>query len=42
LQIVTINQKNIFIITYKASLDKYAQYENTIKDMISSFKFLKK
>jgi eukaryotic-like serine/threonine-protein kinase len=42
LQIVTINQNNIFIITYKASLDKYAQYENTIKDMISSFKFLKK
>ena len=42
LQIVTINQNNIFIITYKASLDKYAQYENTIKEMISSFKFLKK
>ncbi|MGN6624229.1 MAG: PsbP-related protein, partial [Candidatus Nitrosocosmicus sp.] len=42
LQIVTINQNNIFIITYKASLDKYAQYESTIKDMISSFKFLKK
>jgi hypothetical protein len=39
-QIVTINQNKIFIITYKASIDKYSQYESTIKDMISSFKFL--
>jgi len=39
-QILTINQNKIFIITYKASIDKYSQYESTIKDMISSFKFL--
>ena len=39
LQIITINNNNIFIITYKASLDKYATYESTINDMISSFKF---
>lgn len=40
LQIITINNNNIFIITYKASADKYSKYENTIKDVISSFKFL--
>jgi hypothetical protein len=39
LQIITINNNNIFIITYKASLDKYSTYESTINDMISSFKF---
>jgi hypothetical protein len=39
LQIITINNNNIFIITYKASLDKYSAYESTINDMISSFKF---
>jgi hypothetical protein len=40
LQIITINNNKIFIITYKASIDKYSKYENTIKDMLSSFKFL--
>ena len=39
LQIITINNNNIFIITYKASLNKYSTYESTINDMISSFKF---
>jgi serine/threonine-protein kinase len=39
LQMITINNNNIFIITYKASLNKYSTYENTINDMISSFKF---
>ncbi|HXS60566.1 MAG TPA: PsbP-related protein [Candidatus Sulfopaludibacter sp.] len=40
LQLIATNNNNIFIITYKASIDKYSKYENTIKDMISSFKFL--
>jgi hypothetical protein len=39
LQIITINNNNIFIITYKASINKYSTYEGTINDMISSFKF---
>ncbi len=42
LQIITIDTKNIIIITYKASIDKYPQDEKIIKDMISSFKFLSK
>ena len=40
LQIITMDKNNIFIITYKASIDNYAKYENTIKDMIGSFKLL--
>ena len=39
LQVITINNNNIFIITYKASINKYSDYESTINDMISSFKF---
>ena len=39
LQIITINNNNIFIITYKASINKYSTYEGTINDMVSSFKF---
>ncbi len=39
LQIITIDNNNIFIITYKASINKYSTYEGTINDMISSFKF---
>jgi hypothetical protein len=42
LQIITADKDNVFILTYKASIDKYSQYEKTIKDMISSFKFLSK
>ncbi|MER5175417.1 MAG: PsbP-related protein [Candidatus Nitrosocosmicus sp.] len=42
IQTITIDRNNIIIITYKASIDKYTQYENVIKDMISSFKFLYK
>ena len=40
LQIITVEKNNIFIITYKASIDNYPKYENVIKDMIASFKFL--
>ena len=39
-QIVVSNYENIYIITYKASLDKYNTFENTANDMIHSFKFL--
>src|SRR5919112_307277 len=42
LQIVTMDKNNIFIITYKASPNIYTKYENIIKEMISSFKFLSK
>ncbi len=41
-QIITTDNINVFIFTYKASIDKYAGYESTVKDMISSFKFLSK
>ena len=41
-QIVVSNYENIYIITYKASLDKYNTFENTANDMIRSFKFLPK
>jgi hypothetical protein len=40
MQIVVSNYENIYIITYKASLDKYNTFENTANDMIRSFKFL--
>ncbi len=40
MQIVVSNYENIYIITYKASLDKYNTFENTANDMIHSFKFL--
>ena len=39
-QIITLYKNKIYIITYKASPEKFSQYENTIDDMISSFKFL--
>jgi hypothetical protein len=39
MQIVVSNYENIYIITYKASLDKYNTFENTANDMINSFKF---
>jgi len=42
LQIVTMDKNNIFIITYKALPNTYTKYENIIKEMISSFKFLSK
>ncbi|HZH39075.1 MAG TPA: PsbP-related protein [Bacillales bacterium] len=41
-QIITTDNTNVFIFTYKASVDKYSQYESTVKDMISTFKFLSK
>jgi hypothetical protein len=41
-QIVVSNYENIYIITYKASLDKYNTFENTANDIIRSFKFLPK
>ena len=41
-QIITTDNTNVFIFTYKASIDKYSQYESTVKDMISTFKFLSK
>jgi hypothetical protein len=40
IQIVFSNYENIYILTYKASLDKYNTFENTANDMIKSFKFL--
>jgi hypothetical protein len=42
MQIVVSNFENIYILTYKASLDKYITFENTANDMIKSFKFLPK
>jgi hypothetical protein len=39
-QIVFSNYENIYILTYKASLDKYNTFESTANDMIKSFKFL--
>ena len=42
MQIVVSNYENIYIVTYKASLDKYNTFENTANDMIKSFKFLPK
>lgn len=42
MQIVVSNYENIYILTYKASLDKYITFENTANDMIKSFKFLPK
>jgi hypothetical protein len=40
IQIVFPNYENIYILTYKASLDKYNTFESTANDMIKSFKFL--
>jgi hypothetical protein len=41
-QIITADNNNAFIFTYKASIDKYSQYETTVKNMMSTFKFLSK
>lgn len=41
-QIITTDNTNVFVFTYKASIDKYSQYESTVRDMISTFKFLSK
>ncbi|MDQ4073588.1 MAG: hypothetical protein M3162_04700 [Thermoproteota archaeon] len=40
MQIATMNNENIFIFTYKASIDKFSQFENPVKEMINSFKFM--
>jgi hypothetical protein len=40
IQIVFSNYENIYILTYKASLDKYNTFENIANEMINSFKFL--
>jgi hypothetical protein len=42
MQIVFSNYENIYVMTYKASLDKYNAFENTANDMVKSFKFLPK
>lgn len=42
MQIVSINTDKVFVITYKASPDKYSNYEKTINDMLVSFRFLNK
>lgn len=42
MQIVVSNYENIYILTYKASTDKYGNYEGVAKDIASSFKFLTK
>lgn len=42
MQIVVSNYENIYILTYKASTDKYGNYESVAKDIASSFKFLPK
>lgn len=40
MQIVISNYENLYILTYKASTDKYGSYENTANQMVDSFKFL--
>jgi hypothetical protein len=42
MQVAVSNYENIYVLTYKASLDKYNTFENTANDMIGSFKFLPK
>jgi hypothetical protein len=42
MQIAVSNYENIYVLTYKASLDKYNTFEHTANDMINSFKFLPK
>lgn len=41
MQIVASNFENIYVLTYKASTDKYGSFENVAKDMVNSFKFVK-
>lgn len=40
MQLVVSNFENIYILTYKASTDKYGSFENVAKDMVNSFKFV--
>lgn len=40
MQIVISNYESLYVLTYKASTDKYGSYENTANQMINSFKFL--
>lgn len=40
MQIVSSNYENIYVLTFKASTDKYGNYESVAKEMVSSFKFL--
>lgn len=40
MQIVVSNLENIYVLTYKASTDKYSSFENVAKDIVNSFKFL--
>ncbi len=42
MQIVVSNYESLYVLTYKASTDKYGSYENTANQMISSYKFLPK
>jgi hypothetical protein len=40
MQIVVSNYESLYVLTYKASTDKYGSFENTANQMISSYKFL--
>jgi hypothetical protein len=40
MQMVVSNFENIYVLTYKASTDKYGSFENVAKDIVNSFKFL--
>ncbi|KAA2279853.1 PsbP-related protein [Candidatus Nitrosocosmicus agrestis] len=40
MQTVVSNFENIYVLTYKASTDKYGSFENVAKDIVNSFKFV--
>jgi hypothetical protein len=40
MQIVVSNYESLYVLTYKASTDKYSSYENIANQMASSYKFL--
>ena len=40
MQIVVSNYESLYVLTYKASTDKYGSYEKTANEMIGSYKFL--
>ena len=40
MQIVVSNYENLYVLTYKASTDKYGSYENIANQMANSYKFL--
>lgn len=42
MQIVVSNFENIYVLTYKASTDKYGNFESVAKEITNSFKFLPK